>query len=97
MCRCQIRSASTSYVRSRCSRGVELCNGLEISYHSGMLPSGDRFDVQVTPEGKVVLTRPELADQPESVRLVKKDGYTVARGTRRITQEQVRRALEEFP
>ncbi len=58
---------------------------------------GDRFDVQMTPDGKVVLTRLELADKPDVVRLVKKHGYTVARGTKRITQEQVRRALDEFP
>lgn len=58
---------------------------------------GDRFDVQVTGDGKVVLTRLEMADKPDNVRLVKKNGYTVARGTRRITQEQVRAALDEFP
>jgi hypothetical protein len=58
---------------------------------------GDRFDVQMTPDGKVVLTRLELADKPDTVRLVKKHGYTVARGTKRITQDQVRRALDEFP
>lgn len=58
---------------------------------------GDRFDLQLTPEGKVILTRLELADKPASVRLIKKHGYTVARGTRKITQEQVRTALDEFP
>ena len=58
---------------------------------------GDRFDVQMTPEGKIVLTRLELADKPDKVRLMKKHGYTVARGTRRITQEQVRKALDAFP
>ncbi len=58
---------------------------------------GDRFDIQVTPEGKVVLTRLELADKPDHVGLVKKHGYTVARGTRPITAEQVRKAIDEFP
>jgi hypothetical protein len=58
---------------------------------------GDRFEVHLTPEGKVVLTRLEVADKTDTVRLVKKHGYTVARGTRPITQEQVRRALDEFP
>jgi hypothetical protein len=58
---------------------------------------GERFDVQVTAEGKVVLTRLELADKPDNVRLVKKHGYTVARGTKAITQEQVRKAMDEFP
>ena len=58
---------------------------------------GDCFDVQVTAEGKIVLTRLELAARPDNVRLVKKHGYTVARGTRPITQEQVRKAMDEFP
>lgn len=58
---------------------------------------GDRFDVKVTVEGKVVLTRLELADKPDAVRLVKKHGYTVARGTRRITALRVRKAMHEFP
>jgi hypothetical protein len=58
---------------------------------------GDRFDVQVTAEGRVVLTRLELADKTDNIRLMKKNGYTVARGTRKITQEQVRAALDEFP
>jgi len=58
---------------------------------------GDRFDIQVTAEGKIVLTRLELADKRDNVRLVKKHGYTVARGTRPITQEQVRKAMDEFP
>jgi hypothetical protein len=31
------------------------------------------------------------------VRLVKKHGYTVAAGTRKITQAEVRKALDEFP
>jgi len=58
---------------------------------------GDRFDIQVTSEGKIVLTRLELADEPDNVRLVKKHGYTVARGTKPITDEQVRKAMDEFP
>jgi hypothetical protein len=32
-----------------------------------------------------------------NVRLVKKHGYTVARGTKRITHQQVRKAMDEFP
>ena len=58
---------------------------------------GDRFDVQVISEGKLVLTRLEMADKPDKVRLVKKHGYTVARGTRPITDEQVRKAMDQFP
>jgi len=58
---------------------------------------GDRFDVQVSGDGKLVLT-PLVADtKPDQVRLVKKHGYTVAVGTRTITQEQVRKFLDEFP
>jgi len=58
---------------------------------------GDRFDVQLTQEGKVVLTPLELAHKPETVRLVKRHGYTVARGTRPITGEQARKAVNKFP
>ena len=57
---------------------------------------GDRFDVQVTPEGKVILT-PLVPDKPDRVRLVKKHGYTVAVGTRPVTHEQVRKLMDEFP
>ena len=58
---------------------------------------GDRFDLEVSGD-KMVLTRLVLAtDKPEQVKLVKKHGYTVAVGTRPITQEQVRKALDEFP
>jgi len=58
---------------------------------------GDRFDVHVSPEGKVVLTPLVPATQADTIRLVKKHGYTVAVGTRPITQEQVRAMLDEFP
>ena len=58
---------------------------------------GDRFVVQVISEGKLILTRLEMADKPDNVRLVKKHGYTVARGTRPITDEQVRKAMDKFP
>jgi len=58
---------------------------------------GDRFDVRVSTDGKLVLTRLVMADKPDRVRLVKKHGYTVAVGTRPITQEQVRKLLDEFP
>jgi hypothetical protein len=58
---------------------------------------GDRFDVQVSSDGKLILTRLELADKPDNIRLIKKNGYTVAVGTKKITAEQVRKALDEFP
>ena len=58
---------------------------------------GDRFDVQVSDDGKVILTLLVPAARTETVRLIKKHGYTVAVGSRRITQEQVRKLLDEFP
>jgi hypothetical protein len=58
---------------------------------------GERFDIQLTPEGNVVLMRLGATEEHKTVRLVKKHGYTVARGAHPITQEQVRRALDEFP
>jgi hypothetical protein len=58
---------------------------------------GDRFDVQLSTGGQLVLTRLESAERPDHVRLVKKHGYTVAVGTRKISQEQVRKFLDEFP
>jgi hypothetical protein len=58
---------------------------------------GDRFDVQVSADGRLVLT-PLVADiKADQIRLVKKHGYTVAVGTRPITQNQVRKLLDEFP
>ena len=58
---------------------------------------GDRFDVQVSPDGRVVLTPLVPVNKADTIRLVKRHGYTVAVGTRPITQEQVRGLLEEFP
>ena len=58
---------------------------------------GDRFDVRVMPDGKVILTPLVPADKADKIKLVRKRGYTVAVGTRRITQEQVRKLLDEFP
>jgi len=58
---------------------------------------GDRFDVQVTPEGKMILTPLVPDNKPDRVRFVKKHGYTVAVGTRPISQEQVRKLMDEFP
>lgn len=58
---------------------------------------GDRFDVQVSADGKVVLTPLLPADKPRQIRLIKKHGFTVATGGPPITQEQVRKLLDEFP
>jgi hypothetical protein len=56
-----------------------------------------RTDTKVTPDGKVALRHWDVATKPDKVRLVKKHGYILARGTRPITQKQVRMALDEFP
>jgi len=58
---------------------------------------GDRFDVQVTSEGKVILTPLVPGTKRDRVRLVKKHGYTVAVGTQPVTQEQIRKLMDEFP
>jgi hypothetical protein len=57
---------------------------------------GDVFDVSPSADGKIVLTR-LVPEKPASVRLVKKNGYTVAVGKHAITQEMVRQAMDEFP
>jgi hypothetical protein len=59
--------------------------------------AGERFDVQILEDGKIVLTRLPSPHKPDGIRLVSKHGYTVAVGTKPITQEMVRAALDEFP
>jgi hypothetical protein len=59
---------------------------------------GDRFDVQFSSNGKVVLTPLIPDERPNKVRLVRgKEGYLVAVSERPITQEMVRAAMDEFP
>ena len=58
---------------------------------------GERFDLQVHGRDKFVLTRLAPVETKETVRLVKKNGYTVAVGGRRISQAEVRKYLDEFP
>ena len=58
---------------------------------------GDRFDVQISGNGKLVLTPLIPDERPNKARLVKKHGYSVAVSIRPITQEQVRSAMDEFP
>ena len=57
---------------------------------------GDSFDVKVIGE-EFRLTRLKMPLMRDTVRLVKRHGYTLAAGTRPITQEQVRSAMDEFP
>jgi hypothetical protein len=58
---------------------------------------GDRFDVQLAANGKLVLTPLIPDERPNKVKLVRKHGYLVAVSSRPITQEQVRAAMDEFP
>jgi hypothetical protein len=59
---------------------------------------GDRFDVQFSGDGKLVLTPLIPAERPNKVRLVRsKQGYLIAVTVRPISQEQTRRYLDEFP
>ncbi len=58
---------------------------------------GERFDLQVHGEDKFILTRLVPVESKETVRLVRKNGYTVAVGRRPISQGEVRKYLDEFP
>ena len=58
---------------------------------------GERFDVQISSNGKLVLTPLIPDERPNQVKLVRKHGYLVAVGSRPITQAQVRAAMDEFP
>ena len=55
------------------------------------------FDVQISSNGKLVLTPLIPDERPNQAKLVRKHGYLVAVGSRPITQEQVRAAMDEFP
>ena len=58
---------------------------------------GDRFDVQLSANGKLVLT-PLIPDERfNKVKLIKKHGYTVAVTSQPITQAQTRAYMDEFP
>jgi hypothetical protein len=58
---------------------------------------GERFDLQTVGVDKFILTRLVPVEKAEPVRLVKKHGYTVGVGPRKISQAQVRKLLDEFP
>lgn len=58
---------------------------------------GDRFDVRQSGDGKLVLTPLVPDDRPNQVRLVRRHGYTVGVSKRPISQETVRKLLDEFP
>jgi hypothetical protein len=56
---------------------------------------GDRFDVQISGEGKVVLTR--LEPVKRKVSYVREGGLLLGVTDRPITWEETRRAMDEFP
>lgn len=58
---------------------------------------GERFDLQAIGEDKFILTRLVPVERVETIRLVRKHGYTVGVGTRKISQADVRKCLDEFP
>jgi hypothetical protein len=58
---------------------------------------GDQFDVQLSTNGKLVLTPLILDERFNKVKLIKKHGYTVAVTSRPITQAQIRAYMDEFP
>ena len=60
--------------------------------------SGDRFDVKILEEGNYVLTRLEpVKPQTSSVRLVKRNGYTVGMLDHSIDPKALKQALAVFP
>ncbi len=60
---------------------------------------GDRFDVQVSPEGKFILTKLEPVREapPAQVRIEKRGDYHVGVLDRPIDMEALKEALAEFP
>jgi hypothetical protein len=59
---------------------------------------GDRFDVQVSPDGKFVLTKLEPAPaRPAKVRFEKRGGYTVGVVDRPIDERALKELLEDVP
>ena len=58
---------------------------------------GDMFDVQISSNGKLVLTPLIPDERPNRIKLVEENGYLVAVGSRPITQAETRKLLDEFP
>ena len=65
------------------------------------LPSvtpGDRFDVQLSGEGKVILTRLDPShSEPAKVRIEKRGKFSVGVLDHAIDQEALNEALSDFP
>jgi hypothetical protein len=60
---------------------------------------GDRFDVQVSPQGKFILTKLEPVQKtpPAKVRIEKRGAYHVGVLDRPINEEALKEALADFP
>ena len=61
---------------------------------------GDRFDVQISPDGAFILRRLEpvkKAVRPAKFKLVKKDGFTVIDTDRAPSLETIKELLADFP
>jgi hypothetical protein len=59
---------------------------------------GDRFDLRIIAEGKIILTPLSSSTQPPvTVRVEKKDGFTVGVLDRPIDEKALSEALGEFP
>lgn len=61
---------------------------------------GDRFDVQVSEDGSIVLRRLQpvkTKDRPAKVTFVKEGRFTVGVLDRPIDEEALKQALAEFP
>ena len=60
---------------------------------------GDRFDVQISPEGRFILTKlePVRETAPAKVRIEKRGRYHVGVIDRPINEAALKEALGEFP
>lgn len=58
---------------------------------------GERFDVQVFPNGFVLRKVESVSPDPAKVRFVKRDGFTVAMADQPMDEEALREALANFP
>jgi len=60
---------------------------------------GDRFDVQVSPEGRFILTKlePVRETAPSRVRMEKRGQYHVGVLDRPIDEQALKEALADFP
>ena len=58
---------------------------------------GDRFDLQVSPNGYVLRKLDPAQSKTAEVRFIKRDGYTVAVADQPINEEALQDALADFP